>query len=254
MRTAGLKARMAAGDVLAGTFVKIPDVTVIEVLAQSGLDFLVLDAEHASWDRRSLDAALAVARALDFPVLLRVGAGSPKDILQALDAGAVGIVVPHVDSVAKAEEIVQAAHFGRGGRGFAGSTRWAGFATRPMADILAQDSETIVIAQIEEPEGVDAIAGIAAVPGIDALFAGPADLTVGYGLRVMGSPELEAALAQIGAACATAGKTFVSWVPDAARAAQWSAYGMRMFVIASDHTWLRAGAAEAARGVHEISR
>jgi 2-keto-3-deoxy-L-rhamnonate aldolase RhmA len=180
---------------------------------------------------------------------VRVPSGTAENILTALDAGAVGVVVPHVDSVEKAETIARAARFGRGGRGFAGSTRWAGFATRPMAEVLAQDGQTIVIAQIEEPEGVEAAAAIAAVPGIDALFAGPADLTVGYGLTALGTPQLADALGRIGAATAGAGKAYATWVPDAATARDWARHGMTVFVVGSDHVFLRAGAAAAAREV-----
>jgi 2-keto-3-deoxy-L-rhamnonate aldolase RhmA len=61
---------------------------MVEVLARSGLDFLCLDAEHAPFDRARLDSCLAVARALDFPILVRVPSSLPQDILQALDAGA----------------------------------------------------------------------------------------------------------------------------------------------------------------------
>lgn len=253
MRIAGLRARVLAREVLAATFVKTPDVTVIEVLAQSGLDFIVLDGEHAAWDRMRLDACLAVARALDFPALVRVPGGSAENVLMALDAGAVGVVVPHVDSVAKAESVARAAHFGRGGRGFAGSSRWAGFATRSMEDVLVQDAQTIVMAQIEEPEGVEASEGIAAVEDIDALFAGPADLSVAYGHRSTANDDLPHALARVGAACAAQGKAFVSWVPDAAMAAKWRAYGMTGFVVASEHTWMRQGASAAAQGIHAIA-
>ncbi len=252
MRTHGLKKRLAAGDFLSSTFVKTPDVAVIEVLAQSGLDFVILDAEHAPFGRRELDACLAVGRALDFPILVRVGAARPDLILQALDAGAVGVVVPHVASVMDAEAVAKAAHFGRGGRGYAGSTRWAGFATRAMTDVLAQDAETIVIAQIEEPEGVDAAFDIAAVPGIDALFAGPADLSVGYGQSAMGTPELDAALVRIGVAARAAGVAYVSWVPGAEAAAAWTKFGMTVFVVASEHAWMRAGAAAAAKGIEAL--
>ena len=58
---------------------------MIEVLAQSGLDFLCLDAEHAPFDRGAMDQCIAVATALDFPILIRVGDGSEREILQALD-------------------------------------------------------------------------------------------------------------------------------------------------------------------------
>ena len=244
MRTRDLRQRIRAGERLTGTFVKMAEVTVIEVLATSGLDFLVLDAEHAGWDRGRLDACLAVGRALDVPCLVRVPEASPAALLTALDAGAVGVVVPHVASREIAERVARAAHFGRGGRGFAGSTRWAGFATRPMAEVLAQDAETVVVAQIEEPEGVEDCEAIAAVEGIDALFAGPADLTVGYGETAMGSQVLKEALSRIGAAARAAGKGYVSWVPDAATAEDWArAHGVNVFVLASDHTFLRAGAA-----------
>lgn len=254
IRTAELKARILGGDLLAGTFMKTPDVTVVEVLAQSGLDFIVLDLEHTGIDRGRMDACLAVARALDFPVLVRVAAGTPQDILQALDAGGIGVVVPHVYSVEKAREVAQAAHFGRGGRGFAGSSRWAGFASRSMADVLAQDAQTIVIAQIEEPEGVDAAGAIAAVDGIDALFVGPADISVSYGHSDLGSDDLQAALAAVGKATKAARKGYFTWVPDPAKAAEWAKYGVTVFVLASEHTWMRAGAAAAATGVHAIKR
>jgi 2-keto-3-deoxy-L-rhamnonate aldolase RhmA len=252
MRIAGLKGRMAAGEMLSGTFVKTPDIQVIEVLAQSGLDFLCLDAEHSPFGRAQIDTCLAVACALDMPVLVRVLSGAPEAILAALDSGAVGVVVPHVDSVAKAEAVARAARFGEGGRGFAGSTRWAGYGTRTMAEVLAKDAQTIVIAQIEEPAGVDAVAGIAAVPGIDALFAGPADLSVGYGQTSVGSEPLTRALAAIGAAAKAAGKTYVTWVPDAAKAAEWAPHGMTMFFVGSEHGWIRSGAAEVARGIRAI--
>jgi 2-keto-3-deoxy-L-rhamnonate aldolase RhmA len=118
---------------------------------------------------------------------------------------------------------------------------------------LDQDAQTIVMAQIEEPEGVEACEAIAAIAGIDALFAGPADLSVGYGHRSQDNPDLPMALERIGRACADNGKGFVSWVPDAAKAAEWAKYQVTGFVVASEHTWMRQGAAAAAKGIHKIS-
>ena len=255
MSTAEFRQKMLSGAPLAGTFLKTPSYVIVEVLAQSGLDFLCLDAEHAPFDRAAMDACIAMGRALDFPILVRVADGSPREILQAIDYGAVGVVVPHVDSVDAAQAIAKAAHFGRGGRGFAGSTRWAGFATRPMGDVLAQDNQTIVMAQIEEPEGVEVCEGIAAVDGIDALFAGPADLSVGYGYDHQSSDELMAAFKSVGEAAHAQGKAYVTFVPNAAKAKEWARdYGLSMFFIASEHSWMRAGAAADAKGVHEIGQ
>ncbi len=247
----GLRARMQAGERLAGTFMKTPSHVMLEILILSGLDFVCLDAEHAPFDRAALDACLAVARARDYPVLVRIGDGSPARILDAMDMGATGIVVPHVDSVAKAQAIARAARFGHGGRGYAGSTRWAGYTAATMPDILARSrAETIVMAQIEEPEGVEAARAIAAVPGIDALFTGPADLSVAYGHASLDNDDLRAAMASVGAACAAEGKTYVTWVPDMAVARTWAKYGFTTFVVSSEHGWILQGA----RGVMEDLR
>ena len=218
----------------------------------SGLDFICLDAEHAPFDRGRMDACLAMARALDIPALVRVGSGSAENILQAMDSGAVGIVVPHVYDVAKAEEIARAARFGHHGRGYAGSTRWAEFTTQTMPDLLQKSrDETIVIAQIEEPEGVDAVAEIAAVNGIDGLFVGPADLTVAYGAGA--AAKLDSALASVGQAAQAAGKTYMSFVPNAEKARDWAQHGMTMFFIASEQSWVLGTARSQAAGIHDLA-
>ena len=248
-RISTFRTRMLAGERLVGTFMKTPAHELVEVLALSGLDCLCLDAEHAPFGRRELDSCCAMGRALDLPVLVRVPDASPAAVLQALDAGAVGVVVPHVDSVAKAEALGRAAHFGRGGRGYAGSTRWAGFATRAMPDIRAQDAETVVLAQIEEPEGVDAAHGIAAAEGIDGLFVGPADLAVGYGADGIGAPEVDAAYEASHAASRAAGKALWTWVPDGAAAAKRAGQGVTGFLAASEHAWMLAGARAAAESI-----
>ncbi|PTX54008.1 2-keto-3-deoxy-L-rhamnonate aldolase RhmA [Litoreibacter ponti] len=247
-----LRTRMLAGEQLLGTFIKTPSVEMIEVLAKSGLDFGCLDAEHAPFDRMRLDACLAVARALDFPMLVRVPSGGADDILKVMDAGALGIVVPHVDSVEKARAIAKAARFGRGGRGFAGSTRWAGYATRPMGEILDQSqAETLVIAQIEEPEGVEAIEGIVGAEGVDGVFIGPADLSVAYGHRSVDNDDLRAAMATVGEAARAAGKAYVTWVPNAEVAQDWTRFGFTVFVMGSEHAWMLAGARAAVASMRD---
>ena len=248
-----LRARMRAGERLAGTFVKTPNVAVMELLILSGLDFAVLDAEHAPFDRGATDGCLAIARACDFPVLVRVQDGSPARILDVLDMGATGIVVPHVDSVEKARDVARAARFGLGGRGYAGSTRWAGYTTQRMPDLLARSrDETIVLAQIEEPAGVEAAGAIAALEGIDALFIGPSDLSVAYGHDSLDNPDLPDAIAQVGRAAAAAGKTFTTWVPNVETAADWATHGFTMFVVSSEQGWILQGARATARDIGNL--
>tara|TARA_B100001093_G_C26616544_1_gene922587 strand:+ start:149 stop:934 length:786 start_codon:yes stop_codon:yes gene_type:complete len=253
-RTADFRKLMMSGKPLAGTFLKTPHYIMVEVLARSGLDFLCLDAEHAPFDRNTLDQCLAVAQALDFPILVRVADSSPREILQALDYGAVGIVAPHVDSAKKAAAVAKSAHYGLDGRGYAGSTRWAGYATQKMPDLLERSKrETIVIAQIEDPQGVDEVEEIAATRGVDGIFIGPADLSVGYGKTDQTSPELHAAMLKVGRAAKKNSKPYMSFVPDAMKAAEWNeAYGLSMFFVASEHNWMRKGATHEAQGIHNI--
>ncbi|MEL7212690.1 MAG: aldolase/citrate lyase family protein [Pseudomonadota bacterium] len=249
------RTRMLSGEKLSGTFMKTPSHDVLEVLGLSGLDFVCLDAEHAAFDRAALDACLAVARAMDFPVLVRVASGTPEAVLQALDMGAVGVVAPHVDSVEKARAVAKSARFGLGGRGFAGSTRWAGYATRGMPELLEKSTaETVVIAQIEEPAGVDAADAIAAVDGIDGLFLGPADLSVSYGHQGQDNPDLAKAFETCGAATKAHGKAYISWVNSVAQAQERAKYGLNVFFIGSEHAWMLAGAKAAAKGIREMGQ
>ncbi|MEM8822223.1 MAG: aldolase/citrate lyase family protein [Pseudomonadota bacterium] len=249
----GLRARLLAGDRMAGTFMKTPSHVTLEILMMSGLDFVCLDAEHAPFDRAALDACLAVARAREFPILVRIGDGAPARILDVMDLGATGIVVPHVDSAEKAGAIAAAARFGHGGRGYAGSTRWAGYTSQTMPDLLARSAaETVVIAQIEEPEGVDAAAEIAAIDGIDALFNGPADLTVAYGHRSLDNEDLRRAMASVGQACRAAGKGYVTWVPNVETAREWADYGFTTYLVSSEHGWMLQGANAVAQGIADM--
>lgn len=245
-----LKERMDAGETLAGTFIKTPAPEIVEILAMSGLDFLALDAEHSPFDRGRMDACLGIARAVGVPCLVRIPDGTQAEILKVMDSGAVGVVVPHVDSVEKARDIARWSRFGHGGRGFAGSTRWAGFATRTMSDILAQsERETVVLAQIEEPEGVEAIDEIAAVDGIDGLFVGPADLAVCYGKTDITDPVVRDALATVGRAAKSAGKTCVTFAPSTAMVPELQGLGVSMFFIGSEQSFMLAGAKQVAEGI-----
>jgi 2-keto-3-deoxy-L-rhamnonate aldolase RhmA len=243
---------MRAGEALTGTFVKTPAHEIVEVLALAGLDFLCLDAEHAPFDRRGLDVCLAMGRALGVPMLVRVPAGRPEIILGALDSGAEGIVVPHVDSVARAEEVARAARFGLYGRGYAGSTRWAGIGGgRAMSDLVARSAaETVVLVQIEEPAGVEAAPEIAQVAGVDGLFIGPADLTVAHGHFDLNNADLARAYDRVGWACRQAGKTPVTWCASAERGQALRArHDVQMLFVASEHAWMLEGARHVAHAL-----
>lgn len=248
-----LRTRILNREKLAGIFIKTPAYEVVEILAKSGLDFGVLDAEHAPFDRGRLDVCLAMAKALDFPMLVRVHAGRPENILTALDSGATGIVIPHVDTLEKAQDIAKAARFGHGGRGISGSTRWAGYSSKSLAEIIEMSHrETVVIAQIEEPEGVEIADKIAAIDGIDGLFVGPADLAVCYGDTSPTSDRVQKAMQLVGGYARDNGKTLMTFAPDAGGAAELRKLGVTAFVAASDQTHLFNGAKDLTKAIHDL--
>lgn len=247
------KQSLLSGQILAGTFQKTASHDVVEILSLSGLDFVCLDAEHAPFGRAQLDACLAVARARGFPALVRTPDSQPAALLQVLDAGATGIVVPHIASADAAEAVAKAARFGHGGRGFAGSTRWAGFATRPMGEVLVQSQqETVVIVQIEEPEAVDAADAIAATEGIDGLFVGPADLSVCLGTTDPTSAPVREAMRHVGEACKQHGKAFMTFAPTTDSAHELQNLGVSVFFIGSEHSFMMTMARHTAAALHEL--
>jgi len=239
--------RLLNHDLLIGTWVKTPSPIVCEVLGKTDLDALCLDAEHAPFGRTELDACIAAIRATNMTPLVRVPTADPHNILNALDCGATGIVVPHVRTVADAEAICQRSLYGPGGRGFAGTSRAAGFTGKAIADQLKESAEqTTIIAQIEDVEALNAIDDIAAVERLDCLFIGRIDLTVALGKTDPKDPVVVDAVATICAAGKKANTAVGMFLPDVEEARGWRDKGASLFMLASDQAFLLAGAAKLA--------
>ena len=232
-----------------GTFLKTPSSIMAEVLGLSELDVIAIDAEHHPFDRLEVDACVAALRAADMPSLVRLSSDSPTDIRNALDCGATGIVVPHVTTADQAAAIVKAAHFGDGGRGYAGSTRAAGYGSKPIAEHLRDSAtQTVVIVQIEDIAALDNVAEIAAVDNVDCLFVGRVDLAVGMQKSVMDDAVIET----VRKTCAE-GKTDTTAVgmftPDLAELPDWQTRGASLFLLSSEHSLALAGANQLAQAI-----
>lgn len=239
-----LKRRVAAGEPLLGTFLKTPHPHVVEVLSTSGLDLLCIDAEHAPFDRGSIDTCVMAARAGGMPLLVRTPTAAAHEILNALDCGADGVLVPHVRTAAEAEAIARAAHYGHGGRGYAGSSRAAGYGSLAMADHKASSRErTTVIVQIEDVDAIASSGAIAAVSNVDAVFIGRIDLTVALGCESPDDQPVIEAVETIVAACRAVGTPVGMFLARPADAPGWVEKGVSLFLLGSDHMFLRQGAA-----------
>lgn len=177
----GFRARLLQGDLLIGTMVTLNAPEVAELLSAVGCDWLFLDAEHSVLDARALQGMLQGAGAMT-PCLVRVSTAAEVPIKQALDIGAAGIIVPQVNSAMQAEQVVQWAKYAPAGTRGAGVARAHGYGWTFGNYINRANQDTAVIVQAEHIDAVHQIEAIVRVPGIDAVFIGPYDLSGSLGL------------------------------------------------------------------------
>lgn len=195
-----------------GALVRTPAQQLVELSGLAGFDVVVLDTEHGPLD--GLAEHLVAARAVGAATLVRVGATDRVEIQRALDAGARGVVVPHVRDAAQARAAVAAAHYPpRGERGYAGYTRAADYGLIDTTTHLARAAHTAVVVMIEDAEGVAGVAEILAVDGVDGVLVGPADLAVALGVPGdTGHERVRAATAAVHATARAASVSVVSIV------------------------------------------
>ena len=237
------RSRLRRGERLLGTFLKTPHPVVVEVLGLSALDCLCIDAEHAPFDRGVLDTTILAARAAHLPSLVRVSRADPAEILNALDLGATGVVIPHITTAAAAAAAAMCCRYAPGGRGYAGSTRAARYSTGSLAEnIKRANSEVTIVAQIEDAEALSDIDAIAAVEGIDALFIGRMDLTVSLGANSSDDPVVVAAVGTICAAARRAGRAVGMFTSTVQEAHRWFDCGASLFLLGSDQQFTFEGA------------
>lgn len=233
---------LRSGALTIGTFIKFDSPQVIEVLGTTALDFVVIDAEHAPFDRLTLDRLMMASRAAHLPALVRVAEASPAAIQSALDLGAAGVLVPRVDDAAQARAAVAAARYRGGTRGFSISPRACGYGTLTMTQAIDAGDQTLVLCQVESARGVEHAGEIAATPGVDGLFIGRADLALSMGIENIRDPAVSQACDRIIDAALQAGIAAAMFVPNASDVAALCRRGVRCFVVGSDQTLLRQAA------------
>ncbi|SCK35130.1 2-keto-3-deoxy-L-rhamnonate aldolase RhmA [Variovorax sp. HW608] len=231
----------------AGTFVKTTSAQTIEILGGCGLDFAVLDAEHAPFDRAAIDLAMIAGRASGLPLFVRVPDRSAAGLLSVLDMGAAGVLVPHVESAEHAREVVAHCRYVGGDRGYSSSPRAAGYGALGMKGAIAEGDRNVVICQIESAPAVEQAQRIAAVAGVGGIFIGRADLALSMGLDDAQHPRVFEATEHVIRAGLAAGSTVGMFVGSTAEREKYLALGVRWFVQGSDQSLLRQGAQAIAR-------
>ena len=229
-----LKSRLQRNDPLYGLFCSTPAALSVELIAAAGYDFVVIDLEHTLIDAGQLAAMLLAARAGGIAALVRVAA--PHQALQALDAGAEGIVFPRIRSAQAARDAVRLCHFAPLGDRGANATCHSRYGRDNLpAAMDAMRAQTLVVGMIEDLDGMGQADAIAAVEGVDVLLEGAADLSQSLGLPWQTRhPDVQAAVARIRAAARVHGKTFCALprVPEDFHA--WQRDQVRMFILGDD--------------------
>lgn len=225
-----------------GMYVTMADVSVIEMAAYAGFDFVRIDCEHYLIDPSTLLHMIAAANACGLSVHVRVPCIS--EITRVLEAGADGIVVPHVSTKAAAIEAVNAVKFAPlGERGMYNGYRCMQYGRIVASDYLsvANDLVTLTV-QIEDVEGLANIDEILSVPGIDMVSSGKADLSQSMGYLGQSShPEVLKAEESIATAALAHGvyPSFLVSATERIRALQ--AIGVHSFTVARDRKLLMDG-------------
>ncbi|ODU66582.1 MAG: hypothetical protein ABT05_04975 [Lautropia sp. SCN 66-9] len=176
-----LRQRMRQGDTLLGSFVFLPHPSVIEILAEAGLDFFILDHEHSPKSWETMENMVRAAEVYGLPVVVRVHENTPQTILHALEIGAVGVAVPFVENADDVRRAALAARYAPAGlRGTCTQTRAArhgAFRKEYAAYAASRNEDVVIVGLIENRSGVEQIEQILSVPnGLDAVLLGRADL------------------------------------------------------------------------------
>jgi len=192
-----LKAKLKNGGLVIGTMIsEIRNPNLVYMLAQCGFDFFIIDNEHGAYSPETISNMIAAARGAGISIVVRIPEIRREAIMKPLDSGAAGLLVPMVNTADQAKEIMTYAKYPpMGERGVALSRAHSSYGRPNAAEYLNQANQTTFIAvQAESPQAIENLESIASTPGVDAIFVGPADLSVGMGIpgQITHPKEVEA--------------------------------------------------------------
>ncbi|MER9845538.1 aldolase/citrate lyase family protein [Mesorhizobium australicum] len=240
-----------SGEPQIGAWMQIPHVMVAETLAQSSLDFLVVDGEHGPIPPNALLDILPATERYGMPVLYRVAWNRIELIKAALDHGANGIMVPMVNSGVEAIEAASSAKYPPAGKRGAGAWRASNYYQEDAKYREDANSSLGVVVQIETREALNNLDDIASTPGVDALFIGPADLALSLGIEPGKlTPELLDACQAVAAAANKYGIASGIDIASIDYLLRFQELGLSLFTYGSDPGFVLEGARAAAKDFH----
>jgi len=241
-----LRAMMKAGKPCIGIFAVTASPALVEAIGYSGLDFVIIDCEHAAlsaWGTE-LEECVRAAYAADITPLVRVTENSKGMTLKALNFGAKGVVVPHINTREDAEKLVRFARYApEGRRSAAPPVRAAKYGFTPFPEFWKQQNrDNLVIPIIEEKEALQELPKIIEVKGLDVIFYGPFDLSMTMGLDgVCDHPTIWKGLDDCVKLCKAKGLPVANLCWDIKSAAESIRRGALMILLSVDMVIFRQG-------------
>ncbi|MFW5679380.1 MAG: HpcH/HpaI aldolase family protein [Pseudomonadota bacterium] len=250
------KEKLDAGELTLGVGLRnARTVDIAKAMKTAGYDWLFIDMEH---NTMSLDVATQISVAAQdagITPLVRVPGFAHHHASRALDGGAQGIVVPHVDDAETAARMVANVRYPpEGRRSMMGAIPQVDFETHPTGAVArALNEATLLVLMLESPASIDRVDEIAAVPGYDALLVGTNDLCMEMGIPgQVDHPDVVDAFARVIAACRRHGKhPGMGGVYTPPLMHRYFEMGMRLILAGSDHAFLMAGARAHAQALRE---
>ncbi|MCP8713482.1 HpcH/HpaI aldolase family protein [Staphylococcus arlettae] len=236
MMTLSLKNKLAQGNQIYGMFNSIPNPLLTEIIAASGYDFVIIDSEHTAINEETLEHMIRAAEAAQITPIVRVSQAIERDIIKVLDMGARGIVVPHVTDKEKVEQVVQLSRYYPQGLRSLNGGRMAKFGEIPLTEYMKDaNNDILVIAMIEDKEGIAALEDIVQVDGLDMIIEGAADLSQSFGMPwETTSDTVQSALRYMHDVTQGANKYFCALPRDTAQQQMWLLRGVNAFVLGDE--------------------
>jgi 2-keto-3-deoxy-L-rhamnonate aldolase RhmA len=234
MRVNRIKKKMKNGETVFGIMIKeARNINIAEILEIAGFDYFVIDMEHAFYDMSDIAAILQFARKTEITGVVRIPRIDYVYVAKALDMGAEGIWVPHLDTVKEAKDLVDFGKYppeGKRGAAVPVFRKKERQEFKQAADYFhAVNEETLLIAQIESREAIGNVEAITAVPGIDVAMMGTQDLSLDMSFPGQEThPDVKAAVQRVVDACRKNGKSAGNHLPNIDELRYWIGKGMQM--------------------------
>jgi 2-keto-3-deoxy-L-rhamnonate aldolase RhmA len=241
------KARLDRGEVAIGLGIRQLRSADSALIARAcGFDWMMIDTEHNAMDTDAMAQVAGGALAAGVTPVIRVASHEPYHCGRALDAGALGVIVPNVSTPGQARLVASSCRFPpRGQRSIPGAMPQLGYADMPLRDAMSQvDRNVLVVVMLETPEAIQNASQIAAVDGVDVLLVGGNDLAACYGVPgEVGHALIDDACQHVAAAADAADKVSgIAGIYDLPLAERYLSYGPRFVLGGSDLALLMSAA------------